>query len=487
MVINERRVEARHHACCCFRKIEPREKLQEEGHPRCFVRCCGGSPPQSRLDNESPLEKYPKLLLQRMLLYTPVKCLTILVFIVYLILSVYGAVHVEQGLVLSNLVDKTSYYYSYSTTDEKYFRTEMIVSFIVDSDQIDYRDAGIQNKILTMMETLHNDSFVGKDFQWNWLKEFIESDLYTGKHEDFIPGLAVYLMHRPELQNDVIFDDEGNITTSKFHILTKNLKDSSGQAAMMVRMREIADNSGLPVFAYTPPFIFFEQYVSVLPSTLKTVGIAVIVMIIVTAIFMPHPMLVFLVGVTMIMILLGIFGFMYYWDLTLSSVTMIHLIMSIGFSVDFSAHICHAYICVEGVTRNAVVNAALTRAGGPVFNAAISTILGIIVLVFSTSYIFMSFFKLMLLVMLFGFAHAMFLLPVVLSIIGPTVNIVDLPKQADPKLRAKLSIASALDNLEFNKDREEIDISRTDSDTKKEPISVENEAFQEDNGTSSYT
>nr|KAG5702444.1 hypothetical protein BaRGS_027531 [Batillaria attramentaria] len=187
----------------------------------------------------------------------------------------------------------------------------------------------------------------------------------------------------------------------------------------MVRMRELADESSLPVFAYHSAFVAYEQFLAVLPATLQMVGCAVAVMFVVTFIFLPHLLMVMLVTLTIVMILVGIFGFMYYWDISLSSITMIHLVMSVGFSVDFSAHVCSAYLVSLAETREARAHDAITHAAGPILNGAVSTLLGVVLLVFSDSYIFTSFFRIMFLVIVFGMLHAVLFLPVVLSLIGP--------------------------------------------------------------------
>ena len=58
-------------------------------------------------------------------------------------------------------------------------------------------------------------------------------------------------------------------------------------------------------------------------------------MCLVACIFLPEPTMVAVVMVQVAMIITGVFGFMGYWGLTLSPVTMICLIMAVGFSVDF--------------------------------------------------------------------------------------------------------------------------------------------------------
>jgi predicted RND superfamily exporter protein len=58
--------------------------------------------------------------------------------------------------------------------------------------------------------------------------------------------------------------------------------------------------------------------------------------------------------------------------------TMIQIIMCVGICIDFSTHICHAFIQADGA-RNERVTQALDTAGGPIFNGAISTIIGVLV------------------------------------------------------------------------------------------------------------
>lgn len=62
---------------------------------------------------------------------------------------------------------------------------------------------------------------------------------------------------------------------------------------------------------------------------------------------------------------------------------------------------------------------AIDKTGAPIFHGAVSSLLGILVLVAAKSYIFRTFAAVMSLVLLFGIAHALLLLPVILKWIGP--------------------------------------------------------------------
>ena len=112
-------------------------------------------------------------------------------------------------------------------------------------------------------------------------------------------------------------------------------------------------------------------------------------------------------------------GYMTLWDVSLDSISMINLIMCIGFSVDFSAHISYAYLAAKVDTPAERVDECLYALGMPILQGGLSTILGILTLILAPSYIFITFFKTVFLVIFFGAMHGIFLLPVLLSLLGP--------------------------------------------------------------------
>ena len=437
IVINEQRVENKRHFMTC-RKIK--SKTETENRSRASILCCSGDIPKDRDAYDGPLEKFPKVVIKAIVREIPFKVIILLLFGAYFGISLWGTINLKQGLELRNLANSDSYYYKYSTWDNLYFRLDIPISFIVRSE-IMYSTQITQNQTKSLLRAAKSNKAIDTSFEINWLAEYKNTRLYNDQNETtFVVGLKDFLNQGgSRFKSDIVFDTTGTrIQASRFYVISNNVKDTTEQGEMMNEMRSIASSSELLCFAYTPAFVFFEQYVQILKGTLQTVGIAVAVMVIITTVFMPQPVLIVFVFLTMIMILVGIFGFMYYWDLTLSSVTMIHLVMTVGFSVDFSAHICHAFVsvtvagedkvqrrCCLGKGRNIRdirVEKAIDRSGGPIINAALSSVVGILMLTLSTSYIFQSFFKLMLLVILFGLAHSVLFLPVLLSLAGPRPN-----------------------------------------------------------------
>merc|ERR1712130_473561 len=88
-------------------------------------------------------------------------------------------------------------------------------------------------------------------------------------------------------------------------------------------------------------------------------------------------------------------------------------------SVDYSAHICYHYMSVEETSPDKRISASLFALGLPIVQGAISTVLGVIGLAFAPSYLFVTFFKMIFLVILLGALHGLILLPVLLSLFGP--------------------------------------------------------------------
>merc|ERR1711918_167707 len=85
-------------------------------------------------------------------------------------------------------------------------------------------------------------------------------------------------------------------------------------------------------------------------------------------------------------------GFMHWWGITVSGVSTIYILISIGLAVDYSAHIAHMFKESRGTAQQRAC-AALGRIGPCVLNAVISTFLAVLMFGFSSSYIFRTMFK----------------------------------------------------------------------------------------------
>lgn len=142
------------------------------------------------------------------------------------------------------------------------------------------------------------------------------------------------------------------------------------------------------------------------------------------------------VALCVVMTDLFLSGLIFYWNLSLNPISLLQIILGIGCSVDFSAHIAYAYL-VEDVTPLVKKNAtkseirkmkaqmALSKMGSSVFHGGFSTFLALTVLAPSQTYIFIVFYRMWFGIILFGMANGFLLLPVILSFVGGTDTTVD--------------------------------------------------------------
>jgi len=117
--------------------------------------------------------------------------------------------------------------------------------------------------------------------------------------------------------------------------------------------------------------------------------------------------------------IVNVAGFMHFWGLTIDVISCNSLVISIGLCVDFSVHIIHGFLTATG-DRNSRVAGTLCKTGPAVFNGGLSTLLAFILLATSSTYVFLSFFKIFFLICVFGLYHGLIALPVILSLVGPS-------------------------------------------------------------------
>nr|XP_027224809.1 patched domain-containing protein 3-like [Penaeus vannamei] len=116
----------------------------------------------------------------------------------------------------------------------------------------------------------------------------------------------------------------------------------------------------------------------------------------------------------------GVSGTMAIWGLTVDTVSCIALVLAIGLSVDYAAHISHAFLAIRDVKdRKERARAALEGVGPAVLQGGFSTLLSFILLAGSSSHVFITFFKVFTAASVLGLYYGLVFLPVILSFVGP--------------------------------------------------------------------
>ncbi|KAL3267815.1 hypothetical protein HHI36_006947 [Cryptolaemus montrouzieri] len=359
-----------------------------------------------------------------------VKFLVIVVFIAYLAVAGYGVTQIQEGLERRKVAKNDSYAIEFFDREDDYYREFPYRMQVIIAGNYDYSNRTVQEEVEKLTQTLENTSYVSNQlYTESWLRSFLQYaernqeylNFTIDKKEDFHRVLReLWLPPTSAFSLDVKFDDSGeNILAMRFLVQAVNISGTEHEKEMVGALRRIVKESSLNATIFHPYFVFFDQFELVRPMSIQNMLLGGVIMMIVSFIFIPNFLCSFWVAISIISIEIGVVGYMALWHVNLDSISMINLIMCIGFSVDFTAHICYAYMSSKAKSPDQRVRECLYALGLPILQGSISTILGMMALILANNYIFAVFFKMVFLVVFFGAMHGLFLLPVLLSLFGP--------------------------------------------------------------------
>lgn len=97
-------------------------------------------------------------------------------------------------------------------------------------------------------------------------------------------------------------------------ILTDKLQNATGTSAF--------------VRSYSFPDVFYEQYLTMWPDTIKSLGISIAAIFAVTYLFLGLDIYsALIVAVTILMIIVDLMGMMVWWDISLNAVSLVNLVV----------------------------------------------------------------------------------------------------------------------------------------------------------------
>ncbi|XP_077288110.1 NPC intracellular cholesterol transporter 1-like [Arctopsyche grandis] len=385
----------------------------------------------------------------------PVKVFVILLTVVVTGFSIDGLLRLEQKFDMTWFIPEDSYYSKYMQVRKEYY-PDMGYEATVFLGALNYSQE--LPKIYTMLEKLENETSLVHNF-----------DTWTSPFHTFV--LANY---KKDIKNVILSDLEWSTYISKF------LHSSSGakyRGKFRFSTDLICGRPAPPIKVSSIDFRFkvFNSSDVYLPAMHHLIGIvehsnfttgdefatlwarvfsnwitdeiiqvevernlelALACVMICTFIIIGNFQMCFWIFVCVLLTLVNTCGWMQKMGLTIDIVTCVGLELGIGFCVDYAAHIGHKFLTVEGSLEDRALE-TVTSIGAAVLYGGGSTLLSLSLLSMSEAYVFKTFFKIFLLVIVFGIFNGLVFLPVVLSLIGPKPLQMHSKRESDSSNRNK--------------------------------------------------
>lgn len=152
----------------------------------------------------------------------------------------------------------------------------------------------------------------------------------------------------------------------------------------------------------------------------RNIELALLCVMICTVILITNLQMCLWIFVCVLLTILNVLGCMQRWGMTVDIVCCIGLELATGLCVDYAAHVGHTFLTLTEGSSSERAFKAVTSIGSAVLLGGGSTFLSLSLLSMSKAYTFQSFFRIFLLVILFGLFNGLIFLPAGLSLIGPS-------------------------------------------------------------------
>ena len=349
-------------------------KRIKSGRRDCLPFCRAPSPKEGAPAWDDPTPQLSNRAMEtwgRFLTHSATKVVVIILSLGLLGAGIYGVTRVDENFDRRILAKDDSYLKRFLTAEAEQFELSIEVS-IVETGNVNYEKSSTQEAIKNLTNIVNNNKhYLARSLSWmDQFAKFAKMKKINTSGEAFLPGLKAFLGQREfsYFTQDLKFSLNGSaLEASRIICFMKSNGESIFQKNAMQTLREdLEKKSKLGAFPITRVFIFFEQYVIISRETMRNLMIAAITVFVVTSLFLIDCTVAILVLFNFAALICELFGLMVIWNVSLNAVSMINLVMAIGFAVDYSAHIAHAFVMSNKLSVNERVVEALSTVGASV-------------------------------------------------------------------------------------------------------------------------
>jgi len=376
---------------------------------------------------------------------TPKVFVGLLVGTVLFSACIYGTTEVVLANDVKDLAPKDSVAGDYFAKAAEHFPTQQI-QLITEYD-VDLHTYDGQRALLDVIKRLQNTPYTGKygTSQPIWihsLRNYVnKSDLYNHGYylnqEGLIPEemfYDAYFSWRNEdlvsLEVQLTLSDAFNYKTVTrdgetrqelsytiivFFISFDLEKDVYAEIVNMINvMREIVDTAGISCFVTSDHIIRHEILTHLEEILLRNLIIAVVAVLVASFLLSFNIIVSFVVAAFVTVCAVELYGIMGLFGINLNPAPVVSLIMSVGLTVEFIAHLTYAYFN-EGRKEERPLEGSMEKVAVPICHGAVSSILGIIMLAFSDfGFVVKYYFAIFLATIIIGLVNGMMLQPAII-------------------------------------------------------------------------
>lgn len=279
------------------------------------------------------------------------------IYLIYIFAALYGCAQIKEGLNPKNLV-RSSFYLTdfYVLIDETFWQEGLQMQVVVNNppDLFNPKSRSRFDEMVSEFENSHYTMRHNATMMWiyafeaqldedelerNVSKPISSEEYYSRAREWLITagGRRLWELDTVWGKNESNPDDWNHLKTFRFQIGLRNYRTPTDHTNSCKLMREIAGRyPEMNITTFHEYYPFADQYLQLKPALFQNCILAVISMFIVALIMIPHFGAAFAIIIAIVSIDIGVLGYMALWGVNLESVSMITVIMSIGFSVDLS-------------------------------------------------------------------------------------------------------------------------------------------------------
>ncbi|CAJ0942352.1 unnamed protein product, partial [Mesorhabditis belari] len=344
------------------------------------------------------------------------KFLILLTYFGYLGLSIYYCARLPIGLDLKDLTPDGSYVAEELASQERLFNDYGQFCFaVIDTSSIRLWELDDRKRLISLYKKLGSERYAST-YEF-WLLKFDEVLPKKSVNEAFFMQKLMWFLRQKQFEHfkkDIRFTGSGTISHVKMLFRLRHLSPTT-DAPRRTFMTSTIEKSKFQGFAYDTSFLLVEQQAASVKAVLSNAAQACVAMLLICMILVPRLVSSLCIAAAIVSINVGVVGCLSAAGTRLDIISMITIVMSIGFSVDYVAHSTFHFV----IHRHDRLKHSLGVTCAPIWQAALSTVAGVLMLIAVPSYIVRTFVYTTVFVVLIGVAHGLVFLPALLDSVVP--------------------------------------------------------------------